>query len=208
MHTFRVCKEPSSSFSEKHLKIIRWLSHINDEEEVDWYVDTQLDDFYDMDEEDYGGPRMLPLIELPNKVLAAYLYVKIKHLRSLGIKSSVSNKYLFESLPKDTNIPNLLEALDILIDEVAAATDKERSNLNIVLKETAKMRMAIDICNNKHLLIEKEAQRMVNEGYSLKTREENALKKLRAISKKNEWTLSLTEGNRDNEEYLQLTYTL
>ena len=202
--------EPSHAFFnfEKHFKIISWLSHMRDDEKTDWYIDTQLDYFYDMENEDLDGVMALDLIELPSKVLAAYLYVKIKHLRSLGIKSAVSNRYLVELLPKNTDIPNLIQALDILIDEAVAATDKERSNLKIILKVSSDYKMAVEIYNNKHLLIAQEAERMLTEAYSLKTRRERDLKKLHAISRRNDWSLSLEEGKKDNEEYLMITYVL
>jgi len=196
---------------EKHFNIVKWLSHINDNEKTEWYVETEWDDFYDMENTHEDGARMLPLIEFPDKVLAAYLYVKVKHLRSLGIKSWVGNNYLFPSLPKNTNLPKLIEALDILIDEIVAATDKERSDIRIVLHGTLDNRMVIKICNNRHLLIEQEANRMLTEAYSIKTRKSNDLKKLHAISKKNKWKLNLKEGKRDywdKEDYLEITYTL
>jgi len=196
---------------EKHFNIVKWLSHINDNEKTEWYIETEWDDFYDMENTHEDGLRMLPLIEFPNKVLAAYLYVKVKHLRSLGIKSWIGNNYLFPSLPKNTNLPNLIEALDILINEIVATTDKERSDLRIVLHGTLDNRMVIKICNNRHLLIEQEANRMLTEAYSIKTRKSNDLKKLHAISKKNEWKLNLKEGKRDywdKEDYLEITYAL
>jgi len=203
---------------EMHLQVTQWLSHINDNEKAIWYKDTYLSNF----EEDEKSEDALYMEEQPifnrldDKVLAAYLYVKMKYLQSLGINCRVSVPFESRKASKKTKIKpyKLLEALDILIDEALATTSKENSDLRIFVWKRLddNGRPAIDICNKNDLLSSTDTTRMVVEKYSLKTKKVGGLLKLSVISEEYDCYLSLQDKEifHINEfcNYLRLRYVL
>jgi len=203
---------------EIHLQVTHWLSHINDNEKAIWYKNTYLSNF----EEDEKSEEALYMEHQPifnrldDKILAAYLYVKMKYLQSLGINCRVSVPFESRKASKKTKIKSykLLEALDILIDEALATTDKENSDLRIFVWKRLddNGRPAIDICNKNDLLSSTDTTRMVVEKYSLKTKKVGGLLKLSAISEEYDCYLSLQDKEifHINEfcNYLRLRYVL
>ena len=196
---------------EEHLQIIRWLSFIytTNKDKLVWYIETYLDNFEDDEENEVGYDSKSRLWKLDNKVLSAYLYVKTKRLRELGVTCEIAiSNYIITSKIKTSK---LIEAIDILVDEALETSTKERSDLTIVLREDRNRdgRSCVDVTNRNDLIPGQDTMRMVFEEYSLKTKQVRGLRKLNKISVEYDCFLSLrNERSFDDEYYLRLRYLL
>jgi len=188
----------------KHLQTIHTLSYLPDDSDGKnkWYIENSLIDFKIMGEDDLD-PRFMGW---QNKILAAYLYVKALHLRSLGFKCNVKNPHRYP-ISSEMETPKLLEALDIIIDEALAACDKERSDLSIVVVRLDSGESAIEFYNRNDFLDKKIMYQMEYEGYSFKNKKVRGLRKLNTISEEYGCHLSFWgQLSNDGDDYLGLRY--
>ena len=197
--------EINLQYYEKHLQAVRWLSHIRCQKKAMDYIDTYFSNFSDIEDEFKDGNKP-NLIELDDKILAAYIYVKVKKLRYLGIGCRIKN-HEFSSNSKIKTC-ELIEVIDILINEALEATDKERSNLKIVLGKNDIGYPSIDVYNNNNFLTGHELNRMRYEHYSLRTKKAGDLRKIFTVSEEYDCRLDLRIHEWYDGDYLKFSYIL
>ena len=194
---------------EKHIQVICWLSRIySDSKRIIWYIGTYLNNFDDDEFDEFDDDLKPRFCDMDDQVLAAYLYVKIKHLRNLGVNCEVNIHNNFTTVKSKITTYKLLEALEILIGEALSTSDKARSDLRIAVKRLDNGRPAIDIYNRNDLISGQDTSRMVYESYSLKTKEVGGLRKLDAITEEYNCRLNLQDEKFFHGEYLRLRYLL
>ena len=185
---------------ERHLNIIHLMSvaGIVDNDRAKWYIQTNLNNFED---EEVGYESKSRLNKLDNKALAAYLYVKIRHLRKLGYKCAVT---IFHYSAK-TEIKNskIMEALDIMIDEALQTADIENCDLNIILSKNNDGRPCIDVVNKNELVTLEVIKQIALLEYSLKNRRIRGLRKLNVIGVEYNCGISLQEERTIYGKYLK-----
>ena len=184
---------------ERHLKMIHLMSVAGvDDDRAKWYIQTHLNNFED---EEVGLESRSRLNKLDNKALAAYLYVKIRHLRKQGYKCVVT---IFDNSAKtQIKTSKIMEALDIMIDEALQTADTENSNLNIILSKSDDGRPCIDVANKNELVTLEEIKQMALLEYSLKSRKIRGLRKLNKIGVKYNCGISLQEEKTVYGKYLK-----
>ena len=185
---------------ERHLKTIHLMSKAAnvDNDRAKWYIETHLNNFED---EEVGHESKSRLKKLDNKALAAYLYVKIRHLRKLGYRCSVTIFHYFAKTEIKTY--KIMEALDIMIDEVLQTAEIENSNLNIIITKSNDGRPCIEVANRNELVTLDEIKQMALLEYSLKSKKIRGLRKLNKIGVEHNCGISLQEEKTVYGKYLK-----
>ena len=179
---------------EKHLNIVYHLSHLQDETKINWYIKNYLNNFED--------DSKAKLSKVNDKILAAYLYLKIKHLQHLGIECVVENRHYEVKAKIKTS--KLLKAIDLVIEEILMTTPKEESDLMIVLGKT-------DDGNKQVVDVYKKSERkfMCGEiGLFKNMNEEKHLRNLKAINEEMNCRVYIEDIKFDNGYYFRLRYLM
>ena len=193
---------------EAHLQNIRMLAIlcINDYDKLLWYLKTYMNSCGDTETD---ADIRNELWKFDNKVLATYLYAKMKHLHSQGYACTL-NIYNHSYISK-LSTSKLLEALDILIDEALETTYKERCELTInVARDPGSGMSFIDIVNKNELISIDIARSMVLYKYSFKTKKAGGLRKLSLILDEYDcgFTLRNEKSPRTGQKYLNFRFVL
>ena len=202
------------------LQVIRLLALVahKDNSRVTRFVETRLNNYEH--KIDSAGSRDIKtsLQGYDNQVLAAYLYAKTLDLQNSGVKCELnlnSSRYVVSKI----RISDLLTALDIVIDEVLSAIEKEKSAVTISLDQDFEGtgRTSIRVSNFSDRVTENDIVRMFSEDYSLKTGTIRGIRKLAVINAENDMSLKIQLKNLfdtksildgqivlDDKKYLQL----
>jgi len=170
------------------LEIIRMLALIahKDSSRVTRFIETRLNNY-----EQKVGHDSKNLLQLyDNQVLAAYLYAKILDLRSSGVKCEL-NISGFRYTVSKIKVSDLLAALDIIFDEALSTVEKEKSEVEVIVRKDldGNLNTIIDIANVNELVTTEDMKRMISEEYSLKTKTVMGLRKLSVLVVENDLCL-------------------
>ena len=123
----------------KHLEMVRCLALINDDSKTSKYIKDYLNGF-----EDYTIGDSEKLSKLDDQPLAAYLYVKMRQIKAMGFGGHL-NIWNFDTNSKIKTY-KLMDAIDILVDEVMESIDKDKSFIRINIRKEKDGSPSIEVC--------------------------------------------------------------
>jgi len=168
---------------DKHLEITLCLALIEDGEKTAKYIKDYWNNFKDSGGEGYAYMgETTKLFNLDNQALAVYLYIKLKKLKSMGLKKVKINVWSYITLTKSKIKPTeLIKALDYIIDEIIESTDKDNAALRININIESDGRPSIEVSNRNDRLPAIYAKLVEKIDYSLKVSRDGGLFNLKRI---------------------------
>ena len=176
-----------------HLEIAHSLALIGDSEKTAKYIKDCWNNFADDGGEGYAYMGdTTKLLSLDNQALAAYLYIKLKKLKSMGLKKAKVNVWSHITITKSKIKPvELMKALDYIIDEIIESIDRDKAIFRVNVGKESDERPFIEVSNKNDRLPEMYYIFVEKMDYSLKKGRDDGLFKLKRIIEDNDCELQV-----------------